>query len=92
MPLLIKVWFIEKLGKKLLISRKTEKAQFHRTAQHVKQVNALSAMNILEKQFQKTLFELEVPEQLLPNETRSLDSYYGQEEAGSSERRELTLP
>ncbi|CCD73567.2 AcetylCholine Receptor [Caenorhabditis elegans] len=60
MPRFVKHWFIEKLGKKLLISRKTEQAQYHRTAQHVKQVNALSAMNILEKQFQKTLFELEI--------------------------------
>uniref|UniRef100_A0A8R1DH75 Neur_chan_memb domain-containing protein n=2 Tax=Caenorhabditis japonica TaxID=281687 RepID=A0A8R1DH75_CAEJA len=60
MPRFVKKWFIEKLGKKLLISRKTEKAQYHRTAQHEKQVNALSAMNILEKQFQKTLFDLEL--------------------------------
>ncbi|CAP20664.2 Protein CBR-ACR-6 [Caenorhabditis briggsae] len=60
MPSFVKRWFIEILGKKLLISRRTEKAQYHRTAQHVKQVNALSAMNILEKQFQKTLFELEI--------------------------------
>uniref|UniRef100_A0A1I7T0Z9 Neur_chan_memb domain-containing protein n=1 Tax=Caenorhabditis tropicalis TaxID=1561998 RepID=A0A1I7T0Z9_9PELO len=60
MPPFVKKWFIEKLGKQLLINRKTEEAQFHRTAQHVKQVNALSAMNILEKQFQKTLFELEI--------------------------------
>ncbi|EGT50679.1 hypothetical protein CAEBREN_05701 [Caenorhabditis brenneri] len=36
MPRFVKKWFIEKLGKQLLINRKTEKAQYHRTAQHVK--------------------------------------------------------
>ncbi|CAB3407734.1 unnamed protein product [Caenorhabditis bovis] len=60
MPEFIKRIFIEKLGNKLLITRKIQAANYHRSAQHVKQVNALSAMNILEKHFQKTLFDLEM--------------------------------
>ncbi|CAI5438624.1 unnamed protein product [Caenorhabditis angaria] len=55
----IKYVFINRLGKILLISRRTEKAQYHRTAQHLKQFNAMSAMNILERQFQKKIFEIE---------------------------------
>ncbi|CAJ0593787.1 unnamed protein product [Cylicocyclus nassatus] len=51
---------IEKLGRRLLISRATEKANFHRKAQHNKQINALSAMSILQKQFHKTVFEIEM--------------------------------
>ncbi|KAL6730928.1 hypothetical protein Aduo_001847 [Ancylostoma duodenale] len=51
---------IDKIGRKLLISRATEKANFHRKAQHNKQINALSAMSILQKQFQKTVFEIEM--------------------------------
>lgn len=52
--------FIDTLGRKLLISRATEKANFHRKAQHNKQISALSAMSILQKQFHKTVFEIEM--------------------------------
>ncbi|CAI4231701.1 unnamed protein product [Auanema sp. JU1783] len=52
--------FIDWLGPKLLISRKTEQANYHRRAQHNKKLNALSAMVILERQFQKTIFEIEM--------------------------------
>ncbi|CAD6194789.1 unnamed protein product [Caenorhabditis auriculariae] len=60
MSKLIRRVFIDKLGKMLLISRETEMAQFHREAQRKKEINALSAMAILEKQFQKTLFDIEM--------------------------------
>ncbi|WKX91824.1 hypothetical protein Q1695_010115 [Nippostrongylus brasiliensis] len=52
--------FIDTFGRKLLISRETEKANFHRKAQHNKQISALSAMSILQKQFHKTVFEIEM--------------------------------
>ncbi|KAK6039926.1 hypothetical protein COOONC_22569, partial [Cooperia oncophora] len=52
--------FIDTLGRKLLISRATEEANFHRKAQHNKQISALSAMSILQKQFHKTVFEIEM--------------------------------
>ncbi|KJH46577.1 Neurotransmitter-gated ion-channel transmembrane region [Dictyocaulus viviparus] len=52
--------FIDKLGSKLLISRATERANFHRKAQRTKQINALSAMWILQKQFHKKIFEIEM--------------------------------
>uniref|UniRef100_A0A0R3PLI5 Neur_chan_LBD domain-containing protein n=1 Tax=Angiostrongylus costaricensis TaxID=334426 RepID=A0A0R3PLI5_ANGCS len=52
--------FIDKLGSKLLISRATEKGNFHRKAQHSKQINALSAMWILQRQFHKAVFDVEM--------------------------------
>ncbi|VDO86572.1 unnamed protein product [Haemonchus placei] len=52
--------FIDTLGRKLLISRATEAANFHRKAQHNKQINALSAMSILQKQFHKTALQIEM--------------------------------
>ncbi|PIO68935.1 Cation transporter family protein [Teladorsagia circumcincta] len=52
--------FIDTLGRKLLLSRATEEANFHRKAQHSKQISALSAMSILQKQFHKTVFEIEM--------------------------------
>ncbi|PAV91332.1 hypothetical protein WR25_21914 isoform B [Diploscapter pachys] len=60
MPPRIRKIFINWLGKKLLISRKTEMANLHREAAYNKQANALSAMSILERQFQKTLFDIEM--------------------------------
>ncbi|KAK6019436.1 acetylcholine receptor subunit alpha-type unc-38 family protein [Ostertagia ostertagi] len=52
--------FIDTLGRKLLLVRATEEANFHRKAQHSKQISALSAMSILQKQFHKTVFEIEM--------------------------------
>ncbi|VDM76408.1 unnamed protein product [Strongylus vulgaris] len=50
---------INKIGRRLLISRATEKANFHRKAQHSKAGSFIS-MSILQKQFQKTVFEIEM--------------------------------
>ncbi|CAJ0944557.1 unnamed protein product, partial [Mesorhabditis belari] len=55
--------FIERLGTRLLISRRTAQSPLYRKIQQQKKIDTINALHILERQFNKTLFEIEMKTQ-----------------------------
>ncbi|CAJ0575287.1 unnamed protein product, partial [Mesorhabditis spiculigera] len=55
--------FIERLGTRLLISRRTAQSPLYRKIQQQKKIDTINALHILERQFNKTLFDIEMKTQ-----------------------------